>query len=123
MAGRLEAASFVGSIGTVCKLDENGLLIGKRETPIADLETYRPKPGEVVFRNKVDNDVGRYIWNGTSFMPISNDLSVRIQSQPDLILGIMRGLEALITQGVLRPVPTELQRAVDWYKNTIDGQV
>lgn len=113
------AAARVVEMGTVCELDGNGVLVGKRAVPVAALKNYTPKANEVVRFEAVDLPLGRYTWNGFQFAPKRNDVSTAIQSQPDLIKGIMRGLEA-IRDG--KPLPQETLDSIDWYNNSFDGR-
>ena len=118
--GKTSAAERL-EIGTVCVIDDDGVLLAKRPISLKEIPTYQPKTGELVFPHAVDTAIGRYRWTGKTFLLVSNDPSVKIQSSPDLLHGLMALAKAVRDQGILDPFPPAVSRAIDWYDNTIDG--
>lgn len=108
-------------MGTICTIDDDGVLRKKRSVPVSALENYTPKSGEIVFRNPVDNLVDRYFWTGKTFLPLHDDPTQKLQSNPELLGFLMKIAEGVIAEGLLPNPPANAAQIIDWWKRSFDG--
>ncbi len=115
-------------MGTICTIDDEGVLILKRAASLESLKGHVPKSGEIVFDHVVDTPVNRYKWTGKTFQAISVDPTDRLQANPDLLGFLMKIAEEIIiasrdpNNSFQISEPVNANRIIEWYKRSFDGR-
>ncbi len=115
-------------MGTICTINDEGVLILKRPAPIESLKDYVPKTGEIIFDHVVDTPVNRYKWTGKTFQAISTDPTERLQANPDLLGFLMKIAEEIVlasrdsNNSFSITEPINADRVIEWYKKSFDGR-